>query len=60
MRWKDSGYVIVLIFVHGASSPQVVHWMLNVGGGVSDHDNDIFLVVASAGTWSGIVTCYWD
>jgi len=60
VRWKDSGCVMVLLLVHSASSPQVVHWMLNVGAGVSDHDSDIFLVVASAGTWTGVATRYWD
>jgi len=58
MRWKDSGFVMVFISVHGASSPQVVHWMLNVDAGVSDHDSDIFLVVTSAGTWTGVATRY--
>jgi hypothetical protein len=51
---------MVLIFVYSASSPQVVHWMLNVGTGVSDHDSDIFLFVASAETWTGVVVGYWD
>ena len=49
----------VLIFVHSALRPQV-HWMLNVDAGVSDHDSDIFLVVSNAGTWTGVVTGYWD
>jgi hypothetical protein len=34
--------------------------MLNVGAGVSDHDIDVFLVVASAGTWTEVATGYWD
>jgi hypothetical protein len=60
MKWKDSGFVMVFISVHNASSPQVVHWMLNVDAGVSDHNSDILLVVTSAGTWTGVATRYWD
>lgn len=52
--------MMVLIFVHSASSPHVLHWMLNVGAGVGDCDSDIFLAVASAGTWTGVATRYWD
>jgi hypothetical protein len=50
----------MVLIVHRASNQQTVHRMLNVGAGVTDHDSDIFLVVAGAGTWAVVATGCWD